>query len=103
MFLRRCRPRVLAPWALVAGTAILGFAATGSHAAIDVPPSRLPPARTAVIAQYGDHLTWVDRLRDSSGKTVSVVLDRTGSRTRALSIAPMSDLDLGPGPKGKPL
>jgi hypothetical protein len=89
---------------------VLGFlaaaavppAAGAAQGAIDVPPARLPPTGASEIAQHGGHLTWQDTLTAADGRKVPVVLDRAGGRTVALPLAPVRDLDIGPGPDGSP-
>jgi hypothetical protein len=76
-------------------------AAAQAPPAVNVPPSRLPPPGVQEIAEHSGHLTWQDTLPDAQGRPTAVVLDRSGGTTVALPIAPVSDLDLGPGPGGR--
>jgi hypothetical protein len=58
-----------------------------------VSPSTVPQAPVTEIATYAGATVWVDGDR---------VLLRQGGATTALDVAPMRDLDLGPGPDGRP-
>jgi hypothetical protein len=88
-------------WAGLVVLAAASSAAAAPPPGVSVDPAQVPPPEVAVIAQHGDHLTWVDKLPDASGKKIEIVLDRTGKRTRALPIDPMENLDLGPAPRGR--
>jgi hypothetical protein len=101
---RAARSRVPRLLAVVAATLLVtpAVASPATPAAVDVPGNRLPPSGTREIAEHGTHLTWVDRLPDTAGQPVDVVLDRSAGRTIGLPIAPVRDLDLGRGPGGRP-
>lgn len=68
-----------------------------------VSPSRVPARDTAQIAQYGDHLVWLDSLPDAAGHPASAVLDRNAKRTTLVRLDPaIGELDVGPDADGHP-
>lgn len=82
--------------AAAAATATAATAHAEGPAAYDIHESSMPQEDVTVIASYGGTTAWVDT--DSGSVAV-----RQRGVARALEIALVDDLDVGPGPTGKPV